>query len=53
MTDPGQVTGLERQILAVERVLQIRCRDLVFVVEHVDTLERGDIEQDTAREERA
>ena len=51
--DDHSIAHLELEVLALQRCLEILYRDLVLVAEHLNALERGDIEQHTAREEAA
>jgi hypothetical protein len=51
--DDDGIAGLERQVLPVERLLQVLHRDLVGVGQHIHPLQRGDVKQHAARDEGA
>src|SRR5712691_11049435 len=49
--DDDGVAGLQLQLLALERLLQVGGGDLVAVAEHLYALQAGDVDQHAAREE--
>ena len=51
--DEHGVAGLQRQLLALQRLLQILRRDLVGVRQHRHALQRRDVDQHAAGDERA
>ena len=51
--DDHRIAWLQREVLSLQRLLQIRYRDLVVVGQHVGAFERGDVDQHAARDERA
>src|SRR5215813_203818 len=51
--DDDGVARLQRDVLLLQRALEIFDRDLVSVAEHFDALVAGDVDQHAARDQRA
>jgi hypothetical protein len=51
--DEDGIAGLQGEHLALERLLEVANSDLVVIWQHVDALERRDVDEDAARDERS
>src|SRR5438093_12740807 len=51
--DEDRIAALERDVLLLDRAFEILDRDLVIVTQHRDAFVAGDVDEHTARDQRA